>query len=213
MSRVGYSEDEDYPGQFALYRANLERSLAGRRGQAALRDLEAALLELPEKRLIYGHVVKDGDVCANGALIAYQATKKGLTREEALAQMAEETAPACATCWDQKAAHPVGGGPCTACPARIERRHEFDADARPGRYGPFAFDLICQEYVVGVWDEDEDPMMTDEYAASKGVPALVAWAIVEVNDDLGGYRNFTDEQRYGAVLEWVQSRIKSVPVF
>lgn len=48
MSRVGWSEDEDYPGQFALWRANLERSLAGRKGQAALRDLEAAMVVRPE---------------------------------------------------------------------------------------------------------------------------------------------------------------------
>lgn len=37
-----------------LWRSNVKRALAGKRGQAALRDLRDALLALPEKRLIEG---------------------------------------------------------------------------------------------------------------------------------------------------------------
>ena len=46
--RVNYSEDEDYGGQFNLWQANCRRSRRGKKGQAALRELEAALLGMPE---------------------------------------------------------------------------------------------------------------------------------------------------------------------
>lgn len=69
MSRIGYSEDEDYPGQFGLWQANCDRSLQGKAGQAILRELEQALLALPEKRLIAGKLEdEEGAVCAVGAL-------------------------------------------------------------------------------------------------------------------------------------------------
>lgn len=67
--RVNYSEDEDFPGQFELWQANCQRSLKGKAGQAALRELETALLALPEKRLIADKLqAPDGEVCALGAL-------------------------------------------------------------------------------------------------------------------------------------------------
>ena len=73
--RIEYTEDEDYPGQFNFYQANCNRSLTGRRGQAALRELEAALLALSAKRLIANELDNGADCCAIGAL----ARRKGLT--------------------------------------------------------------------------------------------------------------------------------------
>lgn len=67
--RIDYSEDEDFPGQFGLWQANCQRSIASKAGQAALKRLEAALLALPEKALRRGKLVAhDGSVCAIGAL-------------------------------------------------------------------------------------------------------------------------------------------------
>jgi hypothetical protein len=83
--RINYSDEEDYPGQFHLFQANCARSLCGKAGQAALRELEAALLALPTKRLIAGKLAEQGDVCAIGALALY----KGDT-EAALEQHDEE---------------------------------------------------------------------------------------------------------------------------
>ena len=53
MSRSCYSDDfgDEYPGQLGLYRANVERSLRGKVGQARLRELRDALLALPVKEL------------------------------------------------------------------------------------------------------------------------------------------------------------------
>lgn len=67
--RLNYTDDEDYPGQFDLWQANCRRSLRGKAGQAALKRLEAALVALPEKRLISGRLVDNAaNVCAIGAL-------------------------------------------------------------------------------------------------------------------------------------------------
>lgn len=69
--RIGYTDEEDYPGQFELWQANCERSLHGRAGQQALCDLEAELLSMPNnaKRLIRDDLALDGQVCAVGALM------------------------------------------------------------------------------------------------------------------------------------------------
>lgn len=75
--RIGYSEDEDYPGQHSLFHANCARALLGKKGQVALRELEAALVALPSKRLVAHKLVEQGDVCAIGAL----ALHKGATEE------------------------------------------------------------------------------------------------------------------------------------
>jgi len=62
MSRSGYSDDLGW-SELNLYRANVDRALAGRRGQAFLREMLAAMDALPEKRLIaYYFHVKPEDV-------------------------------------------------------------------------------------------------------------------------------------------------------
>lgn len=71
--RLNYSDDEDFSGQFALWRANCDRSVAGKRGQAALRRLEAALVAMPDKRLIRETLQDDhANVCALGALARHE---------------------------------------------------------------------------------------------------------------------------------------------
>lgn len=85
MSRISYSEEEDYQGQFALWDANCRRSMRGRAGQAALRELEAALTALPVKRLERDvFVVASGGVCALGALAVKRKMDAGLSRDQAL---------------------------------------------------------------------------------------------------------------------------------
>jgi len=70
--RINWSDEEDFPGQFFLWEANCRRSISGCKGQTALRELEAALLALPTKRLIRGYLESNGDVCAVGALARYK---------------------------------------------------------------------------------------------------------------------------------------------
>ena len=66
MSRSGYSDDCGY---WELYRATVDRALGGKRGQAFLRELVAALDAMPEKALIAGELVSEsGACCAIGAV-------------------------------------------------------------------------------------------------------------------------------------------------
>ena len=66
MSRSGYSYDCENIG---LWRGAVERAIAGKRGQAFLREMAAALDVMPVKELIAGEVVRDTNhVCAIGAV-------------------------------------------------------------------------------------------------------------------------------------------------
>jgi hypothetical protein len=110
MSR--YSDDYDgdeFPNQSALWQANAERALKGKRGRKALADLREALLALPEPRLIEGALctvnaekragglgedswarrewaerIEEGEgVCAIGALLWHRKVKAGMDPAEA----------------------------------------------------------------------------------------------------------------------------------
>lgn len=162
--RLNYSDDEERPGQFALWDANVRRSIQGRAGQQALREFEAALLAMPEKRLIKDALTDDdGNVCAIGCY----ARSKGVDLSK------------------------------------------FDP-------------------------EDE----SDEVGVAAGMPHLVAWSVVALNDitldtvwelaegplerhdavyrgpnhdpDVRGIaliRDMTPEERYDRVLTWVRERV------
>ena len=85
--RVDYSEDEDYGGQFNLWQANCRRSRQGKKGQAALRELEAALMNMPVKRIQKDVFVEpSGETCAIGALMLDRKVSAGMTRVQAVAE-------------------------------------------------------------------------------------------------------------------------------
>lgn len=69
MSRSGYSDDCDYDQNLNLYRANVDRTIAGKRGQAFLREMAAALDAMPVKELVADDIVRDENhVCAIGSV-------------------------------------------------------------------------------------------------------------------------------------------------
>ena len=82
MSRSGYSDDCDDNLAAGRWKGALRRAMRGQRGQTFLRELLAALDALPQKRLVANVLqeaewdatgenlvpVKDGDVCAFGAV-------------------------------------------------------------------------------------------------------------------------------------------------
>lgn len=67
MSRVLYNEDNIWAG--IRWAGAAKKAIYGKKGQALLRELEAALLALPEPKLIDDEfATSEGDVCALGAL-------------------------------------------------------------------------------------------------------------------------------------------------
>ena len=72
MSRHGYLDEEDRPGQFALYAQRVRNAARGKRGQAWLRELLAALDAMPVKELAAHTVASRGECCAVGALAIHR---------------------------------------------------------------------------------------------------------------------------------------------
>ena len=69
MSRSGYVDDDgDDPLNHGRWRGAVASSIRGKRGQAFLRDLVAALEAMPVKRLIVGDLERGDQVCALGAV-------------------------------------------------------------------------------------------------------------------------------------------------
>lgn len=69
MGRSGYTDDcgeNDNSGY--LYRGAVKSAMEGRRGQAFLKELLAAMDALPEPKLIAGELEEDGAVCAIGSV-------------------------------------------------------------------------------------------------------------------------------------------------
>lgn len=66
MSRSGYTDDCE---NLELYRASVDRAISGKRGQAFLKELAAAMDAMPEKVLIANELVsEEGDACAIGVV-------------------------------------------------------------------------------------------------------------------------------------------------
>lgn len=65
MSRSGYSDDNE---GLNLWRGAVNMAIRGKRGQALLRDLAAALDAMPEKRLVSGELEAEGSYCALGVV-------------------------------------------------------------------------------------------------------------------------------------------------
>ncbi len=69
MSRSGYVDDFDDPLALGRWRQAVKCALEGRRGQAFLRELAAAMDAMEEKVLIADELInEDGDCCAIGVV-------------------------------------------------------------------------------------------------------------------------------------------------
>lgn len=89
MSRSGYTDDCD-GWDLIRWRGAVASAIRGKRGQALLKELEVALLNLPEKRLVAREFANpfEGDVCALGAVALKRRLEKGCSREDALKEIA-----------------------------------------------------------------------------------------------------------------------------
>jgi hypothetical protein len=110
MSRISDYDPYDIAGflRSCAFSHNIDQALAGKKGKAFLKELEEALLALPEKRLAYGSLAETedednlppgtvpeptGEVCALGAVYLMRAAKKGVSKEEALKEMVRKFDP------------------------------------------------------------------------------------------------------------------------
>lgn len=68
MSRSGYSEECDEDWGFIRWRGAVASAIRGKRGQAFLKEILAALDAMSEKRLIANDLEQEGAVCAIGSV-------------------------------------------------------------------------------------------------------------------------------------------------
>lgn len=72
MSRSGYSDECE---NIEFYRQTVENSIAGKRGQAFLKEMAAAMDAMTEKKLIQGELIdSSGQVCAIGSVLKARGT-------------------------------------------------------------------------------------------------------------------------------------------
>jgi hypothetical protein len=76
MSRSGYTDDIDDTWRHIMWRGRVASSIRGKRGQALLRDLLAALDAMPDKKLYPNSFsTASGEYCTLGVLGAARGTK------------------------------------------------------------------------------------------------------------------------------------------
>ena len=68
MSRSGYSDDCEDQWGLIRWRGQVASAIKGKRGQTLLRETLAALDAMPEKVLVAGELVADGDFCTLGVV-------------------------------------------------------------------------------------------------------------------------------------------------
>lgn len=68
MSRSGYSDDVYDQWAHIRWRGAVAQAMSGKRGQAFLREMLAAMDALPEKRLVALELEAEGQVCAIGSV-------------------------------------------------------------------------------------------------------------------------------------------------
>jgi hypothetical protein len=212
MSR--FDCDYDYDDEYGeLHRGrwewNLEQAIKGRKGQRALRQLEAALLAMPQRRLVDSELATPaGDVCAVGAAIAFaEARREGLSFEEAACNLAREDKTwegfELATGDDPDGEYREGQWICTYYPQWLP--HDFwTSELR----SPVDLPL---RVMIGRVDvrrgDDEGCERTAREGKRAGFVYTLAWEVGCMNDE--EYGRLTPEDRWDAMLRWVRSKIKA----
>lgn len=80
-------DSDDNPMPVGLWWSAYNRARTSNRGQQVLRDLEQALLAIPDKRLAYEHISHEGAVCAIGAYVTWQEQQAGQDRSAAIKEL------------------------------------------------------------------------------------------------------------------------------
>jgi hypothetical protein len=103
MSRFDCDGDgPEYNNAWELHDQAGLNALRGKRGQLVLKELEVALLALPEKKLLNGKLSKNGGVCAIGALALKRRIEAGEARDAALKWMEEQVDPEDSEQWGEQ---------------------------------------------------------------------------------------------------------------
>lgn len=101
MSRIETWEPDSVEDELRgwAFQANCERAVKGKKGQAFLQELEAALIAMPEKKLVPRFQNELGYVCPLSAVYLKRKIAEGKTRDQALDEL-ERSIPPDGYGWD-----------------------------------------------------------------------------------------------------------------
>lgn len=196
MSRFSDDSDDPEDGRtWEMLEQTANNALRSKRGKAALTELREALLALPERKLCTGALATKGMVCAVGSYIAKKdAEASGITVAEAVAKLAD---------------------------LRDQERRELALQRRGyllsrTRGLPAEAPITDEEFEDG-YQDTEDSDRTASAGERAGLTYSLAWQIGYANDELyGGVnligRRFTDEERWGKMLAWVDEKLALPPL-
>lgn len=207
MSRFTDGDDEEFPGQFDLYQANLRRALKGKRGQKFLRELREALMALPEPKLIEGAMCTVGAADRRAALVSAAEAEYA----ESVAYANERRAPGQPLCYEPRPdlsavedfdrhVRRDGEGVCAGGAYIWYQRVKGGTD--PGE----AFASL--PLLLGVVDEDGeacDQSTADMLAEAGRVAHCVAWEVASANDE--SFARMDPEGRHEMFLRWIDRQL------
>jgi hypothetical protein len=174
VTRFEFDYDEDSI-PWERWEQIVSNALGGKRGQAALAEIEAALVALPEQRLIEGHLVAGENVCTIGALVAHKKAKKdGVDIAVTIAEMAAKK-------------------PCMC--GHLPDEH-VDDRCVGSRWG--GGDCYCTKFE----QDTEDVLDTANAGQIAGLTWSVAWHMAYLNDEQ--MSGLSAEDRYTQMLSWVR---------
>ena len=219
MSRFDDSGEgrDDGKNVDGLWRANVKRALAGKRGQAALRDLRAALEALPEKRLI------EGALCTVGLTDRIAAMPATVIREiEPYAHNADGSIKRCAS--GQPIREPKRPEPVKNWERWSLLEFVADHEGEPEGVcfvGAYVWYLKVQQgldpaaafaALPVLPDTDGGEWETARVGEEAGLTSVLALELAYLNDERWGH--LTPERRYEAAIAWIDRRLapKAVPV-
>jgi hypothetical protein len=187
MSRFWDDGDggENFPGEAALWEANYERALRGKRGRQVLAELREALMALPEHRLI------EGALCTVGATAeaADEDAEWTRTRPPPGWSLRSPLASSLRDAFDGQGEGVCGGG------ALLWHR-AVKAGATPEE----AFAQLPRMLA-----SDHDLGETASLLEAAGVAYVLAWQLVYRNDET--FRWKTPEQRHAAFIAWIDEQL------
>lgn len=177
MSRFDNEGDYEDGIPWERWEQIVSNALGGKRGQAALAEIEEALVALPVPQLIEGHLATKDSVCTIGALVAHKRAKRdGVSIAEAIEAIAVVKPCFCGHGHDF---HTDGEGACSA--------KRFDGST-----------CYCDEFE----QDTEDAHDTAEAGRAEGLAWSVAWHLAYLNDkQMSG---LAPEERYQKMLAWVR---------
>jgi len=189
VSRYSEGDGEEWPNAGALWAANVERALGGKKGQAALRELREALMALPQKRLIARAMCTVGsDARLRAAQEAMGWTVEGERAEQAKAWREQEMAELRELMEEQ------GEGVC-AVGAYIWLKN-----VKAGMSNDEAFAALPT-----LDDLDHDLEETAWEGKKVGLASTLAWELAFRNDE--HYDHLNPEARYVAFMSWIEKQL------